>query len=633
MLAPALTTGIAIDVRATASTLGDGSPITSNYQWNFGDTAGEYNTLSGYNASHIYQNAGTYTVTLTITNDLGKTSTVATSVTIAPDTRTKIYVDSVNGSDSNTGLSPSSPLQSAAKATSKITNNTEVLFARGETFVLAGTINLQKSTNVLIDAYGSGSSPVLSTASTASVAISTWYNVYGLTIQNLTFDAQDTATPAMAIQPRGNAETVRNCVFEHVVYGINGNGGPTGFTLMDSTAPTSTSLQGYLFWVQGTDIVVLGNTAVNSVHEHILRTFTADGLLVADNNFTNLDGKGCIEIQDCIYPWVSGNSVTSGDIRVGPLGLWGEPLTDTTQYATIEGNTVHSSEINVYPGTHDASIRNNILLTDGTSAMIDVRGYSSAGFTTSDLRILNNTGITSGSLGQFLDVENHIDGIVLDNNLLVEPNLAIGAYTSAPVYVSEADLSSFTEIKNNVWQTPQVDLALGERRGQLRRRRLCCVRRTDAGRMERLERRRDRLLHDDHADVDLRADGFERGGDGGEQGRRRLRRLLRERPADERLMDGRCGPGLIISPKKLRQQLEAPHRRAGLVFRPASVKLTRCRGESEIRRPNAIKIIAPTPGRRTAIVTIFENTRRGRRPLRGRECGHAIVCGISVRCA
>ena len=51
---------------------------------------------------------------------------------------------------------------------------------------------------------------------------------------------------------------------------------------------------------------------------------------------------------------------------------------------------------------------------------------------------------------------NYTDGILLENNLLVEPDLAVGAYAAAPVYVAQSDLSSFTDINGNVWQEPKT---------------------------------------------------------------------------------------------------------------------------------------------------------------------------------
>ncbi|MBK6508206.1 MAG: PKD domain-containing protein [Haliea sp.] len=59
------------------STDSDGSIVT--WLWDFGDNAGS--TLM--NLSHTYAAAGTYTVTLTATDDDGATDTTSQEVTVA----------------------------------------------------------------------------------------------------------------------------------------------------------------------------------------------------------------------------------------------------------------------------------------------------------------------------------------------------------------------------------------------------------------------------------------------------------------------------------------------------------------------------------------------------------------------
>src|SRR4029453_4082425 len=56
-------------------------PIVS-YQWSFGDTT----TGSGGQPSHAYQQPGTYTVTLTVTDGNGATDSVSHSVTVSSTT-------------------------------------------------------------------------------------------------------------------------------------------------------------------------------------------------------------------------------------------------------------------------------------------------------------------------------------------------------------------------------------------------------------------------------------------------------------------------------------------------------------------------------------------------------------------
>lgn len=68
---------------ASASAAASGHGITS-YAWTFGDG----HTATGVNVSHPYAAVGTYTVTLTVTDDAGKTNAATQQVTVAVPTPT-----------------------------------------------------------------------------------------------------------------------------------------------------------------------------------------------------------------------------------------------------------------------------------------------------------------------------------------------------------------------------------------------------------------------------------------------------------------------------------------------------------------------------------------------------------------
>ena len=87
-------TGLACDFNGNASSDSDGS--ISTYDWNFGDG----NRASGPTSSHSYATGGTYSVTLTVTDNLGATGSdnqpVSVSTTCVPSLRDSAEMTSKN---------------------------------------------------------------------------------------------------------------------------------------------------------------------------------------------------------------------------------------------------------------------------------------------------------------------------------------------------------------------------------------------------------------------------------------------------------------------------------------------------------------------------------------------------------
>jgi PKD repeat protein len=69
-------TGSTVSLDASGSHDSDGT--ITNYQWNFGDGA----TSSGITTSHAYIENGTYTITLTVTDNGGLTNSIQTTITV-----------------------------------------------------------------------------------------------------------------------------------------------------------------------------------------------------------------------------------------------------------------------------------------------------------------------------------------------------------------------------------------------------------------------------------------------------------------------------------------------------------------------------------------------------------------------
>jgi PKD repeat protein len=450
--------------------LKNGTPLTARYDWDFGEPESRFNTLTGFNAAHVYNAAGQFTITLKVTDETGAARSATATLTIAPDRRHEIFV-STEGSDRNRGTSPDAPFKSLDKAFKTAIDGSEILLRAGCTFAADSVLKINHS-DIVIGRYEEGADPVVMLtrgegAKPPHGFVSIDNKCNGVTIQHLVFDTpfavkDDEPAPKVGIDSiaaRGRNITVRDCTFLNVDTGVNANGSPMGLLVMDCKAPLKTGLRAYLVWTQGTDFVCLGNTAANSTREHIVRLSGVQRALIAGNHFANLDrrpadkddySKGTIEMHNGNYAYIAGNDVTGGTIRVGPLGLHGEDLSAATDWSVIEDNQLAGTWIVAYAGTHHLMVRNNIIRTDAFQA-VQLQGPDQQGRVNSDIHLLNNTAIDNGTTGAFLKVWGQNDGIEMKNNLYIAPNLRVGDSGAAAVNIAQDDLGSFKEISHNVW--------------------------------------------------------------------------------------------------------------------------------------------------------------------------------------
>jgi PKD repeat protein len=462
--------GHALFVHALDSTLRAGTPLTARYQWDFGDPAGAFNTLVGWNAGHVYDKPGEYTVTLTVTNEKGARATATTTVAVGADRRRVIYVDPAGAAPVSNGAAV---VRTPAEAAAMLADDTQVLFRRGATFDVSASLSIDHR-NVTFGAYGDGARPLLRRVAGAGESI---IGLYGsadrVTIEGLAFDSPHAlANPsdpapkigADGIYVRGANVVVRGCEFLNLDDAINANGKPAGLMVLDNTAPLATGVRGYFVWSEGSDHVYLGNTAANSTREHNVRTVGVNRILIGHNTLTNLDrsgvdpedySKGTVEIHKGTYAYVANNELHGGPLRAGPRGGGVEETGSLTEWTVFEANETFDHDVMVFPGTHHLMIRNNVIHRDGANAL-NVRPTDDEGRTVSDVRIVNNTAISNATNGQFIKTGagDGKGGVILKNNLWVAPNFVAGNDGAAPVFVEGPNLGLFGEVSHNVWPEP-----------------------------------------------------------------------------------------------------------------------------------------------------------------------------------
>ena len=187
------------DATATTSTATSYPFHECNFKWNFGDTAaGNYSTTNlsrniayGGVAGHVFETAGTFTVTLTVRDPSGTVVTITTqiAVTAADIQWAGTNTICISKAGEFTGK-PTDALQiitpSWATAMGYVAAGKRVLFRRGESWTASAGSNFASVRgNIMVGAFGSGPDPTVST--TAEIAIINLNGCDDWRIQNLSF--------------------------------------------------------------------------------------------------------------------------------------------------------------------------------------------------------------------------------------------------------------------------------------------------------------------------------------------------------------------------------------------------------------------------------------------------------------
>ncbi|MDY7107243.1 MAG: PKD domain-containing protein [Planctomycetota bacterium] len=452
-----------VHVHALDSDLGVGDPLTAHYEWDFGDAGSAYNELVGFNAAHVYDEPGQYTVTLCITNECGRQAELTAPITVFPDTRPRLYVAG-DGNDNNDGQSPAAPIRTFARAMELLEDDMVVLLRRGDRFGVPGAPSSIARRNWALGAWGEGDRPELCWVGGidggAILPLSADQCAAAL-IEDVHFTSKYAGYPdrdiCTAIFVGGENITVRRCSFGHVTDALNCNRQPRGVLSCDNVA---TGLRAYYLWGEGWDHTHLGNVVLGSTHEHNIRFGGIHRVLIADNELTN-SPKRCLWAMLGEYAWITGNTMSDGRLTIGPDHTdGGGAPSDRFRHCVAERNIIdkvgfpETAAVEVEHGAEHVILRNNVISIAGNST-IAVRGYSETKQrTTVDLRIFNNTGICPGTCGRFVRCGTDTESLHIANNLFIAPELITGDYQKAILFILDEDLSGFVQIGHNLWPIP-----------------------------------------------------------------------------------------------------------------------------------------------------------------------------------
>lgn len=442
-------------------------PLTTRYEWDFGDPGSDTNRLVGFVAGHVYDKPGDYSITLRTTSSEGVVTTWTQTVRIQPDTRRVVYVSST-GSDNNDGTMQR-PMKNLSIVGSRFDQNVQILLKRGETFDVTGQF-LSPRHRVWIGAYGDPNlpQPVIRYVGQKSgeALIRCSDQTIGLVVEQVSFDSQEGNNPNAQFLPHcivagGKQIVIRDVTFLNVSYAINGNAKPRGVMIQRCKVPDTDGLRRYLAWIEGTDWVILNNQVSNSTIEHCIRGRGYNRLLVSGNDLSNIArpefrdiAKNTINLQAGENVYVEGNTFR-GPSSIGPLGKTDglKIKSDRSRCYVLENNHFLGAPLEIQHGISEVMIRRNrfevengrCIIVDGFDPQYE-RGVSR-------VTMIENMGKNTGQTGGFLLVTGKVDGISLIRNTYVAPELKPGVSQTANVYVADQDLSGFRRIDSNTWSS------------------------------------------------------------------------------------------------------------------------------------------------------------------------------------
>lgn len=335
--------------------------------WNFGDTGSTHNTLNGWNGAHVYETAGTFTVTR-IHNGI----TTYRHVVVSAFAGTTYYVSS-SGDDDNDGLTTGAPFATVDKClavlTAAVSSNPAVnirfLFKRGDSFDVGSTgFALPRATNptqLYFGAYGTGDKPAFTSASARFVS-SSWYpsNIYCV-------DLDLTGGSGLSRFLGGNNHLVLRCDISGVgnpSLEVSENTARTNVWWIDTTTYNSTNP----CYIGSNQLVVLGCTMQIAQDEHILRVWIAQKGIISHNTLEDpstvlqppsyvAKGYHSLKLHSSEYAtwghtqkvWLEGNTFrgSAWPVNIGPVDVYNA---EELEHIVFTGNT-----INPDPMTYEGS--------------------------------------------------------------------------------------------------------------------------------------------------------------------------------------------------------------------------------------------------------------------------------------
>ncbi len=435
--------------------------LPERYAWDFGDggrtelatdpRTGQAvdldSTLTGPVAGYVYDAPGTYTVTLRRTTAGGGQPLLYTAtVVVDPPARVVLYV-APDGDDANPGTDPAGPLRTPLAAVRRLADHREVRFRRGGVYDIPAEFPL-KHADLLVDCYGDPSLPLPtlhrlnppveprppSTRPAEPIpaddcnVFTTWPGqTRDVTVRHLRVDAEYAVvtSPAGYVSHdaaaqfgilRGRNVTVADCDLVNVLEGPHGTNVLAGgmFVRVHQTDPAGISSR--TLWLEGSDVVAVGNVATNSRDESPVRAAASGvvrGLVAFNDVAQQLDPahgragtKAAVTLRALSDVYVTGNRVTAAEFSFDP-----RTPDAVDQRVAADGNLVRGSFLHVKANVRHAAFRDTTVCRDQGPCVTITAGTDPAMWT-DDVTVTGTRASGFAGNGRLLQVDGYTPGLL-----------------------------------------------------------------------------------------------------------------------------------------------------------------------------------------------------------------------------
>jgi hypothetical protein len=340
------------------------------FRVDFGDPAGRFPALRGYNAAHVYDSPGNFTAKITrdpsTSLGIGPSTSLGTGPatplgpgpstslgtnpanllgTVSPDSTQAVHV--LADTRPQILLNPGDDL---AKAIGQLKDNTILILPAGATFDLTATAVISASGITLRAAAPSAATPqpasgprirrIASPGSYSALSVSG----HDVSIEGIEFDSDRPLDGAggkvgvYAITFGGRNLLVRRCNFRNIDDAIHTLPGAQNLMALDCTFTNELRAYGaYLDAMKG--VAILGCTSAGSKNEHPIRVDGAQNVLLEANDLTSTTDKECLAVREgrCVAiadntfrSWVRVSQGAPPAMPINPAPAPGQPTTPAT---------------------------------------------------------------------------------------------------------------------------------------------------------------------------------------------------------------------------------------------------------------------------------------------------------------